>query len=432
MSREPRGLAGYLSAAFAGPVSEVFAGSSPETRALRPAGSRRRRLWELPQRFHCPVVGVCFSCAELRGLLCKVMLLPPATSDYVLHTTAVGACGQRCAVSELLQRVLEQRFRRVVQSLKAIKSPERLRDVWKRACSEGDEVPAMLWACWTHPALDATLEQEIYGDIHMLQHQLGSCTRAEIGELRMLRDDNRALQDELAAASAALVQLRVEKATALDAAAQQIGELRAALAAANTHGERLARELAGLRQEQPAQRALGGLRRRVASLEIRLEGARQREAALQSEAARLRDLLRQAEETRAMQAAGSEEAALALPERDLSGKRVLCVGGRSGALHSYREVVERSGGEFMHHDGGLEESLQRIDSVVAAADVVICQAGCISHNAYWRVKEHCKRTGKRCVFVKSAGVASFNRAVDLAGRADEVAVSPDSPCPKPR
>ncbi|MDQ5879712.1 MAG: hypothetical protein QG638_2449, partial [Pseudomonadota bacterium] len=45
------------------------------------------------------------------------------------------------------------------------------------------------------------------------------------------------------------------------------------------------------------------------------------------------------------------------------------------------------------------------------ADIVICQAGCISHNAYWRVKEHCKRTGKRCVFVKSAGVASFDRAV---------------------
>ena len=51
-------------------------------------------------------------------------------------------------------------------------------------------------------------------------------------------------------------------------------------------------------------------------------------------------------------------------------------------------------------------------AAVAAADIVICQAGCISHNAYWRVKEHCKRTGKRCVFVKSAGVSSFERAVD--------------------
>ena len=72
---------------------------------------------------------------------------------------------------------------------------------------------------------------------------------------------------------------------------------------------------------------------------------------------------------------------------------------------------------FLHHDGGLEESLHRIDGVLAAADLVICQAGCISHNAYWRVKEQCKRTGKPCVFVKRSGVSSFGRV--LANLRDE-------------
>jgi len=42
---------------------------------------------------------------------------------------------------------------------------------------------------------------------------------------------------------------------------------------------------------------------------------------------------------------------------------------------------------------------------------VICQAGCISHGAYWRVKEHCKRTGKRCVFVESPSAAGLKRAL---------------------
>lgn len=41
---------------------------------------------------------------------------------------------------------------------------------------------------------------------------------------------------------------------------------------------------------------------------------------------------------------------------------------------------------------GLEESLE-------AADLVICQSGCVSHGAYWRVRDHCKRTGKTCVLV---------------------------------
>jgi hypothetical protein len=42
---------------------------------------------------------------------------------------------------------------------------------------------------------------------------------------------------------------------------------------------------------------------------------------------------------------------------------------------------------------------------------VICQTGCISHNAYWRVKEHCKRTGKRCVFVENPSSTSFSRGL---------------------
>ncbi|MFT3719053.1 DUF2325 domain-containing protein [Pseudorhodoferax sp.] len=40
----------------------------------------------------------------------------------------------------------------------------------------------------------------------------------------------------------------------------------------------------------------------------------------------------------------------------------------------------------------LEESL-------VAADLVICQTGCLSHGDYWRVRDHCRRTGKTCVMV---------------------------------
>ena len=45
----------------------------------------------------------------------------------------------------------------------------------------------------------------------------------------------------------------------------------------------------------------------------------------------------------------------------------------------------------------------RLDSCseasLRAADLVICQTGCLSHDAYWRVQDHCRRTGKPCVMV---------------------------------
>lgn len=41
----------------------------------------------------------------------------------------------------------------------------------------------------------------------------------------------------------------------------------------------------------------------------------------------------------------------------------------------------------------------RLDANLAAADLVICQTGCISHDEYWRVQDHCRRTGKPCILV---------------------------------
>jgi hypothetical protein len=40
-----------------------------------------------------------------------------------------------------------------------------------------------------------------------------------------------------------------------------------------------------------------------------------------------------------------------------------------------------------------------LDAHLAAADLVICQTGCISHDHYWRVQDHCRRTGKTCLIV---------------------------------
>ncbi|WP_342130274.1 DUF2325 domain-containing protein [Hydrogenophaga sp. OTU3427] len=96
----------------------------------------------------------------------------------------------------------------------------------------------------------------------------------------------------------------------------------------------------------------------------------------------------------------------------LRHKTVLCVGGRHGSVANYRDVVEKVGAKFVHHDGGVEDNQNILDASLAAADLVVCQTGCISHNAYWKVKDFCKRTGKRCVFVESPSVSSLARGLE--------------------
>ena len=61
--------------------------------------------------------------------------------------------------------------------------------------------------------------------------------------------------------------------------------------------------------------------------------------------------------------------------------------------------------------GNLSDITLRALDVLAAADLVICQAGCISHSAYWLVKDHCKRTGKRCVYVDKPSASAFARGL---------------------
>lgn len=64
------------------------------------------------------------------------------------------------------------------------------------------------------------------------------------------------------------------------------------------------------------------------------------------------------------------------------------------ALHEADDVVHRA-----EPDAQVED-LAALESSLVAADLVICQTGCLSHGAYWRVQDLCRRTGKACVLVQ--------------------------------
>ncbi|MEH3087599.1 MAG: DUF2325 domain-containing protein [Xylophilus ampelinus] len=50
-------------------------------------------------------------------------------------------------------------------------------------------------------------------------------------------------------------------------------------------------------------------------------------------------------------------------------------------------------------DAAAASGLAAWEASLVAADLVVCQAGCASHGAYWRVQDHCRRTGTPCVLV---------------------------------
>lgn len=377
-----------------------------------PQGSRRRRLWELDGHAFCPVVGVCLPIPLLRRLAERTLGDMAASSDYEVHCTVVTECKHRTPMAEAVQKELERRYSLVVSAAAQLKHSEALAAWWRSACANADWAGA-LWATLTHPRCTPALEHRVLGEAHMLQHQVGAATRADLTRLDALAHENGVLTRELAAAQhrsrnqAAEFSLRLE---------QQQGELmrvRAELLRTATELQLQREQLAAQEQAAP------GLRERMALVQ---ENRQQNEQIQQLQRTLLQtqqDAERQrrrAEEAEAhigqlRSRAWAEPAPAACTTPQLCKRSVLCVGGRTASVPIYRQVIEHTGARFLHHDGGEEDNASQLDATLAAADLVICQSGCISHNAYWRVKDHCKRTGKQCVFVETPSRAALERAL---------------------
>lgn len=377
------------------------------------SGSRRRRLWDLPHKCHCPVIGVCFDAAELPGLLAKAGVAADKATAYEVHVHAVGECESRTPLTERLQRLLEQRYALAVRRFAAAKSAEALRELWLEG-KAGPDIAGALWAAWTHARCDAALTQEIYADIHMLQHQVSNRARAERLELAELRADNARLKQELSLREGELTARLAQKNLELERAKARTDELESRYRGKESMTAALFARLARTRADDAGEDALHRALKRAETAERRCAELEQAMAQLRADLADARNVLPMGEATHACESAGAQPC---LDEAALSDRCVLCVGGKNNLVDAYRGLVERCGGRFVHHDGGLEDNPHRLEASLAGADVVICQAGCVSHNAYWRVKDYCKRTGKRCVYLKSASVSSFARGIAQAAGA---------------
>jgi Uncharacterized protein conserved in bacteria (DUF2325) len=364
-------------------------------------GSRRRGLWELGTHAHCPVVGVCLPLTVLRRIAGKVLHDELVADDYELHCGIVNQCRVRAPLSEAIGRWLDEHHAAAVRRAALCRDEAALATWWDEH-STGAGLPAALWAVLTHARCTQRLESLVLGELHMRQHKVGFAEREHAAQIQRMEND-------LAAAQAAH-----QKALARGAqhAAQHEAQcLRWQAEVAN---------LRGLLQASEA--ALAELRRLTTTQSTPMAAAAQPQPDVAAARAReelaackaLRRALTSVVPEKAPAKVSDVVAATPAVLPDLSEQAVLCVGGRTAVVPLYRRVVEGCGARFEHHDGGSESSPHRLQSCLGAADLVICQTGCISHEAYGRVKEHCKRTGKRCVFIETPSVGGLKRALAQA------------------
>lgn len=395
-------------------------------------GSRRRRLWDLPETCHCPVIGVCLPLGMLRRLVGKAMAGKVQASDYDIHVGAVAECGRRSRLSEILQRTLECRHAQAIQHFRAAKTVEAVASLWIGAM-QADDVTGAFWAALTHPRCNSALQEALCRDMHMLQHQAGAATRADITKLDALMRENAVLTRELGKVQERTTRLFAEKSASIKAMTAELMRARgdmiardSAIAFLRAELNELQASIPGLESRRRLQGKLATMADRHREQDARIGDLRQQLIRAQQQVEKLTG-----EQSLLAVSAVPDTVDTATPSASavVHDKTILCVGGRQGNVSSYRDLIEQIGGRFAHHDGGLEDSSGLLDASLAAADLVICQTGCISHNAYWRVKEYCKRTGKRCVFVDNPSTSGLSRSLAMIAIRDITPVVADNEKP---
>jgi hypothetical protein len=398
---------------------------------------RRRKLWEIEATYHCSICGTCFSLDELQRIGQKAGAPAPAGAvDYAVHAHFVRCAARPGRVAKLMHKEMDRKFRVTVERTRRMRSSAELGQFWVEALERGD-VAGPYWALLTHAATGYDLMARMFGEVHMLSHLQAGAQRNGLRRFHELEQQNQDLAAKLAGEKAAArrrLAIRDRKMQDLRQQLSPAGELKERLAAAEARLEardagsnrsaletRLkALEGAVLARSEDAKRAKDALAERTAEL-----------AAQRAETDTLLRLVRalefECESLTAVVESGRNR--LSCPF-DLSGWRIVYVGGRTGLVAHFRALVEQANGRFIHHDGGLEDGEGRLGRLLSQGDVVLCPVDCVSHGACARAKRFCKQNAKMFIPLRSSGLSSFVGGLrEFAARrlGDDGAIRPAEP-----
>jgi hypothetical protein len=405
------------------PSSAAPAALADSKAALRP---HRRALWQLIPAAQTLLLGLSWPPQTLRAEIERVLtrqrrqpvVLRGSEADVL--ASLLHDLQHRNPLSEHLQRLLAARHRLASQRVAGLRELQALKTAWLERPAH-EPAAATLWALLTHPqtptipALDAWLTDEMQQwafaqarravadrALHTAAEEHTAALQAEVDVLRqrLLRQQQQA-QQALAALQTELAQVR--------------GRLQPAVV---TLAPRGCADDPPSRRPWPAPHtglASGPASQRRQPAAAATTPTMQQPATAGPQAAAKTTAAATAEPAGCpapSAVAGSARiGGAAAPVAALQGRQILCVGGIQHAVARYRQRIERLGGRFEHHDGGIEDNPRALQGQLARADLVICQAGCINHAAYHRIKQHCQRTGKPCAYLERASLARFERAL---------------------
>lgn len=412
------------------PGAQIALPMTPPPATRVPAG--RRKLWQINPHYHCLILGTCFDVHEVREAAARAGFENDVLADYEMHHACVStAADRRHPLTIELQKRLEAKYSREVRLFSKTSDETARQALWEERRDSGD-IGAALWALVSHSAQDSELLKSVYGEVHMLQH--GTCARESklrrraasyrekldtvvteheddrehlLAHLRAASEQSNALETELAACRTELAEARE-----LAARAPQKFDQTTAYSASNDPA-RLDTARAKLKKQVSL---IDKLRTQAARHRNERARATENYQAVQVDATRLECLVKRLLSRDRAAMPGNLTSDSEDPVPTLCGRCVLVIGGQAHQCRHFRAMVEASEGEFLHHDGGIEDKPSRVAELVRRADAVLCPTEQVSHDAMRRAKRLCRAEDKPMIFMQRSSLAAFADGLEQLSR----------------
>ena len=364
--------------------------------------NRRQRIWELTEGWQCSIVGTCLTLSDLVNLAKKlgVVVSSGFSTEYQLHGFFAHETQNEGKIAKKVQKLLDKRHSSVIKKTRPLKTTVELAEFWKSSLEIGN-IPSPYWALLTHPICNEDLSEKMFADVHMLSHLVGASNRADISRLQ---DQEK----ELASLEKKIDQQRKKFMTKMYVKELKIQELEKKLFANSRqtrikHTNPLAQSSTCECESIPLLQ--NDIRRLVGELEktwVTVRGQTDQITELSELVDTMSDENDLLESTLI-----NKEPCRSNISLDLNGRCFLYVGGRQHVIPRLRSLVENFNGKLIHHDGGVESSLDELASAIVKADTIYFPVGCVSHSAMYKIKRLCGLYAKPYVPLRSTGIATF-------------------------
>ena len=359
--------------------------------------SKRLCLWDFTDNVHCPLIGTCLTANDLTAISKRLKLqINPQCKDYDLHSYFVTTTTKDCKEARAVHKLLDARHAGALRRFKRLVCDDKVTKLWNEMKISG-QIASAFYAVMTLRNISLETRGIVFGEVHMLSHLMGASYREKSVEAAHLKHR---LED----VNTRKTRIEIGLHEALEERDQKIVKLEVELRIANNK-TKPAKFINIIKEEHSRSD------KRNRAVEIARGKARAAEAEKNTSNNLLRKYRKQIFELRKKLKSVEKLKGHDHEPIKLDGQSILYVGGRPGQISNLEKTADMFGAKFVHHDGGREDAITRLDKVLPSVDCVFCPISCVSHDACLRAKAGCKKYGKTFVPLRNASQASLKQAL---------------------